>query len=927
VARKQKRIYLFEEGKAEMRMLLGNKGANLAEMTNLGLPVPPGFTITTEVCREYYRNGGKLPEGLMDEVRQYMAKVEKKVGRKFGDPENPLLVSVRSGAPASMPGMMDTILNLGLNDQTVQGLIKQTNDERFAYDAYRRFVQMFGDIVMGVDREEFEHILNELKARRAQESGKDPKEVRDTDLTTDDLKEAVQRFKALIRERTGRDFPDDPWQQLEMAIEAVFRSWNNPRAISYRRINNIPHDLGTAVNVQTMVFGNMGWDSGTGVGFTRDPATGKPGLYADYLPNAQGEDVVAGIRTPMDIQWLAQNMPHIHEELLGYAKRLEEHYRDMQDIEFTVEKGKLYILQTRTGKRTGLAAIRIAVDMVHEGLITPDDAVLMVDARLLEQLLYPQFEEAAIKQAKRLAKGIAASPGAASGRVVFSSDEAVEWSKRGERVILVRHMTSPDDIEGMHASQGILTSEGGRTSHAAVVARAMGKTCVVGCRDIVIDYANKQFTVNGTVVKEGDYISIDGTNGVVYLGDVPVVPSEIIRVITGEMKPEESELYRYYAEFMTWVDERRKLGVQANADKPEEARLARLLGAEGIGLARTEHMFFAPERLPYFQQLILADDPKEREEAMAKILPFQREDFYGLLKEMDGLPVIIRLLDPPLHEFLPHTQEEAKELAERLGKPFEEIWTKTVRLHEHNPMLGHRGCRLGVTFPEIYRMQVRAIMEAACQLKKEGYNPKPKIEIPLVGHVNELIVTRRDAEEVAEQVIAETGVRVDYMIGTMIEVPRACITADQIAKVADFFSFGTNDLTQTVFGFSRDDVEAKFMADYLEEVPGKEGTPILKANPFEVLDREGVGELMRICVQKARSVKPDLEIGICGEHGGEPNSVWFCHEVGLNYVSCSAFRIPVARLAAAQAAVREKREAEKKAVARRRRKELVEVRD
>ncbi|MCS7187376.1 MAG: pyruvate, phosphate dikinase, partial [Armatimonadota bacterium] len=589
-----------------MRMLLGNKGANLAEMTNLGLPVPPGFTITTEVCREYHRNGGKLPEGLMDEVHQYMAKVEKKVGRKFGDPSNPLLVSVRSGAPASMPGMMDTILNLGLNDQTVQGLIKQTNDERFAYDAYRRFVQMFGDIVMGVDREEFEHILNELKARLAQKEGKDPKEVRDTDLTVDDLKEAVQRFKALIREKTGKEFPDDPWKQLEMAIEAVFRSWNNPRAISYRRLNNIPHDLGTGVNVQTMVFGNMGWDSGTGVGFTRDPATGKPGLYADYLPNAQGEDVVAGIRTPMDIQWLAENMPSIYEELLGYAKKLEEHYKDMQDIEFTVEKGKLYILQTRTGKRTGLAAIRIAVDMVHEGLVTPDEAVLMVDARLLEQLLHPQFEQAAVKGAKRIAKGIAASPGAASGRVVFTSDDAVEWAKRGERVILVRHMTSPDDIEGMNAARGILTSEGGRTSHAAVVARAMGKTCVVGCRDIVIDYANKQFSVNGTIVKEGDYISIDGTNGVVYLGDVPVVPSEIIRVITGEMKPEESELYRYYAEFMSWVDERRKLGVQANADKPEEARLARLLGAEGIGLARTEHMFFAPERLPYFQQLILA---------------------------------------------------------------------------------------------------------------------------------------------------------------------------------------------------------------------------------------------------------------------------------------------------------------------------------
>lgn len=926
MARKTKRIYLFEEGKAEMRMLLGNKGANLAEMTNLGLPVPPGFIITTEVCREYYRNGMKLPEGLTDELLQYMMKLERKVGRRFGDPENPLLVSIRSGAPASMPGMMDTILNLGLNDQTIQGLIRETNDERFAYDAYRRFVQMFSNIVLDIDRDKFEHILNELKARRAKELGKELKEVSDTDLTVDDLKEAVQRYKALVWEETGSKFPDDPLVQLEMAVEAVFRSWNNPRAVSYRRLNNIPHDLGTGVNVQTMVFGNMGWDSGTGVGFTRDPASGKPGLYADYLPNAQGEDVVAGIRTPMDIQWLAENIPHIYQELLGYAKHLEDHYKDMQDIEFTVEKRKLFILQTRTGKRTGQAAIRIAVDMVHEGLITPEDAILMVDARLLEQLLHPQFEQEAVKQAKKLASGISASPGAASGRVVFTSEDAIEWVKRGERVILVRRMTSPDDIEGMHAAKGILTSEGGRTSHAAVVARAMGKTCVVGCRAIHIDYEQKQFSVNGTIVREGEDISIDGTNGVVYLGNIPVVPSEIIRVITGEMKPEESELYRYYTEFMVWADEHRKLGVQANADKPEEARLARLLGAEGIGLARTEHMFFAPERLPHFQRLILADDPKEREEAASIILPFQREDFYGLLKEMDGLPVIIRLLDPPLHEFLPHTKEEAKDLAEKLGKSFAEVWTKSLRLHEHNPMMGHRGCRLGVTFPEIYKMQVRAIMEAACQLKREGYNPKPKIEIPLVGHVNELILTRCDTEEVAEQVIAEMGVRVDYLIGTMIEVPRACVTADQIAKVADFFSFGTNDLTQMTFGFSRDDVEAKFMADYLEEVVGKEGTPILRANPFEILDRDGVGELMRICVQKGRSVKPDLEVGICGEHGGEPNSVWLCHEVGLNDVSCSPFRVPVARLAAAQAAVREKREAEKK-VTKRRRKEVVEVRD
>ncbi|MCS7224717.1 MAG: pyruvate, phosphate dikinase [Armatimonadetes bacterium] len=927
MARKKKWIYAFEEGRAEMRMLLGNKGANLAEMTNLDLPVPPGFTITTEACREYYRNGQRLPEGLEDQIKKYLSQLEKKTGKGFGDPVNPLLVSVRSGAPASMPGMMDTILNLGLNDQTVQGLISQTGDERFAWDSYRRFIQMFGNVVLDVSRDKFEHILDQLKERRAHLLGKPLDQVRDTDLTVDDLKEAVQRFKELIASEKGQPFPDDPYQQLMMAVEAVFHSWNNPRAISYRRINNIPHDLGTGVNVQAMVFGNRGWDSGTGVGFTRDPASGKPGLYADYLPNAQGEDVVAGVRTPMDIAWLAENMPAVHQELLRHAEKLERHYLDMQDIEFTVEKGRLYVLQTRTGKRTGPAAIRIAVDMVHEGLITTDQALKMVDARLLEQLLHPQFEPGALAGAEKLATGIAASPGAASGRVTFTAEEAVQWAKQGERVILVRRMTSPDDIDGMHAAKGILTSEGGRTSHAAVVARAMGKTCVVGCRALAINYAEKFFSVNGTIVREGDYISIDGTNGVVYKGDIPVVPSEIVRVVLGDLKPEESPLYRYYEEFMTWVDQRRKLGTQANADKPEEARLARLLGAEGIGLARTEHMFFDPERLPHFQRLILADHKEEREEAMKVILPFQRQDFYGLLKEMDGLPVIIRLLDPPLHEFLPHTEQEAKELAEKLGLPFEDIWTKSLRLHENNPMLGHRGCRLGVTFPEIYQMQTRAIMEAACQLKKEGFNPKPKIEIPLVGHHNELIVTRKYVEEEVKRVIQEQGVTVEYQVGTMIEIPRACLTADKIAQYADFFSFGTNDLTQTTFGFSRDDVEGKFMADYLEEVVGMEGTPILRANPFEVLDPDGVGELMRICVEKGRSVKPDLEIGICGEHGGEPNSVWFCHDIGLNYVSCSAFRVPVARLAAAQAVIREEERAKAKARVGRRKKQVTEVRD
>lgn len=897
-----KMVYSFEEGDAspKMRLLLGNKGANLAEMTKLGLPVPPGFTVTTEACRRYLREGGKLPSGLKEEILKHMRALEQRMGRKFGDVENPLLVSVRSGAPVSMPGMMDTILNLGLNDETVKGLIKQTGDERFAYDAYRRLIQMFGDVVMGVSKEKFEEILADVKKKYGV--------TEDPQLPVQGLKEVVRRYKQLIRKETGRPFPTDPYEQLIMAVRAVFDSWNNERAIAYRRINNLPHDLGTGVNVQVMVFGNMGYDSGTGVGFTRDPATGEPRLYAEYLPNAQGEDVVAGVRTPMDVEQLARTMPEVYDELVRISELLERHYGDIQDIEFTVEKGKLYILQTRTGKRTGMAAIRIAVDMVREGLIDEEQAVMMVDPNLLEQLLHEQFDPKALAQAEKLAEGIPASPGAASGRVVFTADDALEWASRGEPVILVRRMTSPDDVAGMHASRGVLTSEGGRTSHAAVVARGMGKPCVVGCRALDIDYEKKQMNVNGRIIGEGDYISIDGTYGNVYSGEIPTMESEIIAVERGKLKPERSQLYQYYATFMKWVDKYRKLGVRANADTPEDATMARRLGAEGIGLARTEHMFFAEDRLPHFQRMILADSPEERAEAAKKIMPMQRKDFYGLLKAMDGLPVIIRLLDPPLHEFLPHTDDDIRELAEQFGMDPEEVKAKVERLHENNPMLGHRGCRLGVTFPEIYRMQARAIFEAACDLKKRGYNPMPEVMIPLVSHVNELIITRNDVVEVAEEVMNRRGVRVDYMVGTMIEVPRAVLTADKIATVADFFSFGTNDLTQTTFGFSRDDVEAKFMAHYLEEIPGKEGTPILPANPFEVIDRDGVGELLRTGTERGRATNPKLEVGICGEHGGEPTSVMFCHDAKLDYVSCSPFRVPVARLAAAQAAIKEKRE-------------------
>lgn len=894
----KKWVYAFEEGSRRMRMLLGGKGANLSEMTGLGLPVPPGFTITTDACRDYMSNGGKLPTGLDREVFRNVRGLEKKLKRRFGNAKNPLLVSVRSGAPASMPGMMDTVLNLGLNDETVMGLISQTADERMAYDAYRRFIMMFADVVLGVERDHFESLLASLKKKEGV--------TEDTEMSVGALKECALRSMQLVRLHTGKAFPDDPKEQLLLAVEAVFRSWHNPRAISYRRMNSIPHEWGTGVNVQSMVFGNMGADSGTGVGFTRDPATGEPLFYSEYLVNAQGEDVVAGVRTPMDVSALGEQMPEVYKELLGYAEKLERHYRDMQDIEYTVEQGRLFVLQTRTGKRTGVAAIRIAADMVTEKLITPDEALLMVDAGSLEQLLHPQFDPEELAAAEGLAKGIAASPGAAAGQITFDADTAVAVAGEGKRVVLVRRMTSPDDIEGMDAAQGILTSEGGRTSHAAVVARAMGKTCVCGCSSLEIDYDKKQMRVNGTVLGEGDFISIDGAEGVVYGGDIGVVPSEIIRVEQGHLEPEQSDLYRYYSAFMSWADKRRKLGVRANADRPDEAALARKLGAEGIGLARTEHMFFDEDRLPHFQRMVLAKDVKDRTVAARKLLPFQRKDFYGLLKAMDSLPVIIRLLDPPLHEFLPHTDADVEDLSRELDISADQIRAEVERLHESNPMLGHRGCRLGVTFPEVYRMQARAIFEAACDLKKRGFNPVPEVMIPLVGHVNELVLTKSDVVDIAEQVMAKKGVCVEYLVGTMIELPRAALTAGKIGGVADFFSYGTNDLTQTAFGFSRDDVEAKFLPSYLEQVPGRDGTPILSSNPFEVLDREGVGELIRIGTERGRAVNRKLEVGICGEHGGEPNSVWFCHEIGLNYVSCSPFRVPIARLAAAQAALREK---------------------
>lgn len=913
-----KYVYFFGNGKAEgnaqMKVLLGGKGANLAEMTNLGIPVPPGFTITTEVCTYFYKHGETYPPELLEHVEEALRKVEYIMGKKFGDPSNPLLVSVRSGAPASMPGMMDTVLNLGLNDETVKGLAELTKDERFAYDCYRRFVAMYGDVVLGLkavgrdDIDPFEAVLEEVKHRKGV--------VHDNELDSESLKEIVKLYKELIYERLGIQFPEDPEEQLWGAIGAVFRSWQNPRAIAYRRINDIPDDMGTAVNVQAMVFGNMGLNSATGVAFTRNPSTGENVLYGEYLVNAQGEDVVAGIRTPQPINKaqktdpnsvsLEEAMPDVYVELERIRKLLDRHYKDMQDIEFTIECGKLWMLQTRSGKRTAFAALRIAVEMVEEGILKEEEAVMRVEPQQLTQLLRPTFDskakEKAISNGALLAKGLNAGPGAATGRVVFNAPDAEEWVSRGEQVILVRIETSPEDIRGMHAAQGILTSRGGMTSHAALVARQMGRVCIVGCGAIEIDYKKRQFSVNGRVIHEGDWISLDGTTGEVLEGKLLTQPSDIVRVVIDKtLKPEDSIVYRNYAKIMEWADQYRRIGIRTNADKPDQATVALAFGAEGIGLCRTEHMFFEGRRIDAVREMILADYKDGRERALAKLLPMQKEDFKGIFRVMKGLPVTIRTLDPPLHEFLPADEKTAAELAETMGVSFDRLWSKIQSLHEANPMLGHRGCRLGIVYPEITVMQSRAIFEAACEVQKEGIPVRPEVMIPLVGHVKELEDQKRVVDEVACEVFQEQGVNVVYSVGTMIEIPRGAITADQIAKVAEFFSFGTNDLTQTVFGISRDDA-ARFLHQYLEK-------GIWEHDPFEMIDFEGVGELMRIGVKKGRSTRADLKVGICGEHGGEPHSIEFCHQIGLDYVSCSSYRVPIARLAAAQAAIREKRNA------------------
>ena len=882
----KKLIYFFGNGKADgtgtMKDLLGGKGAGLAEMTNAGVPVPPGFTITTEVCNLFYDLGKRVPEGLDGEMRDYMKKMEDTLGGKFkfGDLDRPLLVSVRSGSKFSMPGMMDTVLNLGLNDRTIQGLIRMSGNERFAWDAYRRFIQMFGNVVMGIEKENFEHLISEAKKKR--------KVKQDIELTAEDLKGLVARFKARVKQIAKRDFPQDHWEQLIMARDAVFNSWNNPRAITYRKLNDIPGNLGTAVNVQAMVFGNMGDTSATGVGFTRDPSTGAKVFYGEYLTNAQGEDVVAGIRTPRPIANLDKEMPEVYKQLREITSRLERHYRDVQDFEFTVQEGKLFMLQTRTGKRTAHAAVKIAVDMVQEGLISREEAVLRVEPASLDQLLHPVIDPKA--KVEVIARGLPASPGAASGKVVFTADEAVRLAKK-EKVILVRPETTPDDIHGMDAAKGILTARGGMTSHAAVVARGMGKPCVAGCESIRVDLKTEKFFVGKYTVKAGDFITIDGGTG---------------RVIIGKVQTKDPEVSGDFGTLMKWADEVRTLGVRANADIPRDAKMARQFGAEGIGLCRTEHMFFAEDRLPIVQQMILANTTEGREKALNKLLPMQRSDFKGLFEAMAGLPVTIRLLDPPLHEFLPKREElmveiavmQAKKASKAVIAKKEKLLHRIEELHEFNPMLGHRGCRLGIVYPEITRMQVRAIIEAACELAKKGKKVVPEIMVPLVGMKKELEHQKELIKRTADEVMQKKGVKIEYLVGTMIELPRAAIVADEIAKDAEFFSFGTNDLTQTTFGFSRDDA-GKFINHYTEN-------GIMEKDPFQTLDLEGVGQLVKMGVTKGRSTRKDLKVGICGEHGGDPASVEFCFKIGLNYVSCSPFRVPIARLAAAQAKLKEK---------------------
>ena len=871
----QKYVYLFSEGNKDMRNLLGGKGANLAEMTGLGLPVPQGFTITTEACTQYYEDGRKINDEIQAQIMEYIVKMEGITGKKFGDMENPLLVSVRSGARASMPGMMDTILNLGLNEEVVEVMSKKSGNPRWAWDCYRRFIQMYSDVVMEVGKKYFEQLIDEMKEKRGVKQ--------DVELTADDLKELAGQFKAEYKAKIGKDFPTDPKEQLMGAIEAVFRSWDNPRANVYRRDNDIPYSWGTAVNVQMMAFGNMGDNCGTGVAFTRDPATGEKGLMGEFLKNAQGEDVVAGVRTPMPIAQMEQEFPEAFAQFEQVCKTLEDHYRDMQDMEFTVEEGKLYMLQTRNGKRTAKAALKIACDLVDEGMIDKKQAVAMIDPRNLDTLLHPQFDAKALKAATPAGKGLGASPGAACGKVVFSAEDAVEWNKKGEKVVLVRLETSPEDITGMKASQGILTVRGGMTSHAAVVARGMGTCCVSGCGDIIMDEENKKFTLAGKTYHEGDYISIDGSTGNIYDGIIPTVDAEI----AGE-----------FGRIMTWADEFRTLKVRTNADTPADAKKARELGAEGIGLCRTEHMFFEADRIAAFREMICADTVEEREAALAKILPYQQGDFEKLYEALEGNPVTIRFLDPPLHEFVPTEEADIEALAKAQGKSVEDIKAIIAGLHEFNPMMGHRGCRLTVTYPEIAKMQTKAVIRAAINVKKAhaDWNIVPEIMIPLVGEVKELKFVKDIVVATADEEIAAAGADLKYEVGTMIEIPRAALTADEIAKEAEFFCFGTNDLTQMTFGFSRDDA-GKFLDAYYD-------TKIYENDPFAKLDQKGVGALMKMAVKMGKEVRPTMHCGICGEHGGDPSSVEFCHEIGLDYVSCSPFRVPIARLAAAQAAIR-----------------------
>ncbi len=873
----EKWVYLFKEGSADMRNLLGGKGANLAEMTNIGLPVPQGFTITTEACTQYYEDGREINGEIRAQIDEYIGKMEEITGKKFGDKKNPLLVSVRSGARASMPGMMDTILNLGLNEEVVNAIAEMSGNPRWAWDCYRRFIQMYSDVVMEVGKKYFEELIDEMKEKRGVKQ--------DVELTTEDLKELAAQFKAEYKEKIGEDFPDDPKEQLMGAIKAVFRSWDNPRANVYRRDNDIPYSWGTAVNVQSMAFGNMGDDCGTGVAFTRDPATGEKGLFGEFLTNAQGEDVVAGVRTPMKIAEMEQKFPEAFKQFTEVCQTLEKHYRDMQDMEFTVEHGKLYMLQTRNGKRTAQAALKIACDLVDEGMRTEEEAVAMIDPRNLDTLLHPQFDAAALKAATPMGKGLGASPGAACGKIVFSAEDAENWAGKGEKVVLVRLETSPEDITGMKVSQGILTVRGGMTSHAAVVARGMGTCCVSGCGDIVMDEANKTFTLGGKEFHEGDYLSIDGTTGKIYDGQIKTVDAKI----AGE-----------FGRVMAWADKYRRLKVRTNADTPHDARRARELGAEGIGLCRTEHMFFEEDRIAAFREMICSDTVEEREAALEKILPYQQGDFRELYEALEGNPVTIRFLDPPLHEFVPTEEADIEKLAKAKNKSVHEIKAMIDSLHEFNPMMGHRGCRLAVTYPEIAKMQTKAVIRAAIEVKKAhpDWDLKPEIMIPLVGDVKEFDFVKKIVVETADAEIKAAGVTMEYEVGTMIEIPRAALTADAIAKDADFFCFGTNDLTQMTYGFSRDDA-SKFLGGYYD-------TKIFEYDPFIKLDQIGVGKLMEMAIQLGRPANPKLHIGICGEHGGDPSSVEFCHKIGLDYVSCSPFRVPIARLAAAQAAIAER---------------------